>query len=71
MFLLATRRTRVGHLYICCKPLKHSSQINFIGHIGPQYGAVVDEEPIKHSDVLVEDPEEIEKHAKKLKKLEK
>ena len=29
-FLLATRRTRVGHLYICCKPLKHSSQINFI-----------------------------------------
>ena len=29
-------------------------------------GAVVDEEPIKHSDVLVEDPEEIEKHAKKL-----
>ena len=28
-------------------------------------GAVVDEEPIKHSDVLVEDPEEIEKHAKK------
>ena len=31
-------------------------------------GAVVDEEPIKHSDVLVEDPEEIEKHAKKLKK---
>ena len=33
--------------------------------------AVVDEEPIKDSDVLVEDPEEIEKHAKKLKKLEK
>ena len=30
------------------------------------YGAVVDEEPIKHSDVLVEDPEEVEKHAKKL-----
>ena len=29
-------------------------------------GAVVDEEPIKHSDVLVEDPEEVEKHAKKL-----
>ena len=29
-------------------------------------GAVVDEEPIKHSDVLVEDPEEIKKHAKKL-----
>ena len=24
-------------------------------------GAVVDEEPIKHSDVLVEDPEEVEK----------
>ena len=31
-------------------------------------GAVVDEEPIKHLDVLVEDPEEIEKHAKKLEK---
>ena len=29
-------------------------------------GAVVDEEPIKHSDVLVEDPEEVEKYAKKL-----
>ena len=29
-------------------------------------GAIVDEESIKHSDVLVEDPEEIEKHAKKL-----
>ena len=36
-----------------------------------QDGAVEDEESIKHSDVLVEDPEEIEKHAKKLKKLEK
>ena len=30
-FLLATRRRRVGHLYICYKPLKHSSQIYFIG----------------------------------------
>ena len=29
-FLLATRSTRVGHLYISYKPLKHSSQINFI-----------------------------------------
>ena len=28
----------------------------------------MDEEPIKHSDVLVEDPEEIKKHAKKLEK---
>ena len=34
-------------------------------------GAVVDEEPIKHSDVLVEDPEEIEKHAKEPEELEK
>ena len=34
-------------------------------------GAAVDEEPIKQSDVLLEDPEEVEKHAKKLKKLEK
>ena len=32
-------------------------------------GAVVDKkEPVKHSDVLVEDPEEIKKHAKKLEK---
>ena len=30
-----------------------------------QDGAVKDEESIKHSDVLVEDPEEIKKHAKK------
>ena len=29
-----------------------------------QDGAVKDEESIKHSDVLVEDPEEIEKHAR-------
>ena len=28
----------------------------------------MDEEPIKQSDVLVEDPEEIKKHAKKLEK---
>ena len=35
-------------------------------------GAVVDEEePIKHLDVLVEDPEEIEKHAKEPEELEK
>ena len=34
-----------------------------------QDGAVKDEESIKHSDVLVEDPEEIEKHAKKLEKI--
>ena len=34
-------------------------------------GAAEDEEPIKQSDVLLEDPEEVEKHAKKLKKLEK
>ena len=31
-------------------------------------GAAEDEEPIKQSDVLVEDPEEIKKHAKKLEK---
>ena len=31
-------------------------------------GAVEDKESIKHSDVLVEDPEEIKKHAKKLEK---
>ena len=34
-----------------------------------QDGAVKDEESIKYSDVLVEDPEEIEKHAKKLEKI--
>ena len=34
-------------------------------------GATVDKEPIKHSDVLVEDPEEIEKHAKEPEELEK
>ena len=28
----------------------------------------MDEEPVKHSDVLVEDPEEIKKHVKKLEK---
>ena len=33
-----------------------------------QDGAVKDKESIKHSDVLVEDPEEIKKHAKKLEK---
>ena len=31
-------------------------------------GAAEDEEPIKQSDVLVKDPEEIKKHAKKLEK---
>ena len=36
-----------------------------------QDGAVKDEESIKHSDVLVEDPEEIEKHAKEPEELEK
>ena len=35
-----------------------------------QDGAVKDDESIKHSDVLVEDPEEIKKHAKKLEKKE-
>ena len=34
-------------------------------------GAVEDKESIKHSDVLVEDPEEIEKHAKEPEVLEK
>ena len=34
-------------------------------------GATVDKEPIKHSDVLVEDPEEIEKHAKEPEELKK
>ena len=32
-------------------------------------GAAEDEEPIKQSDVLVKDPEEIKKHAKKLEKI--
>ena len=36
-----------------------------------QDGAVKDEESIKHSDVLVEDPEEIKKHAKEPEVLEK
>ena len=33
-------------------------------------GADDNKEPIKHSDVLVEDPEVIEKHAKEPEKLE-
>jgi len=33
--------------------------------------AVEDKESIKHSDVLVEDPEEIEKHAKEPGELKK
>ena len=36
-----------------------------------QDGAVKDEESIKHSDVQVEDPEVIEKHAKEQEELEK
>ena len=36
-----------------------------------QDGAVKDDESIKHSDVLVEDPEKIEKHAKEPEELEK
>ena len=36
-----------------------------------QDGAVKDEESIKHSDVLVEDPEKIEKHAKEPEELER
>ena len=66
--LLTTRLTRVGHFIFVISNSSTSSQINFIGLIGPQDGAVVDEEPIKHSDVLVENPEEIKKHAKKLEK---
>ena len=34
-------------------------------------GAVEDKESIKHSDVLVEDPEVIEKHAKEPEELGK
>ena len=36
-----------------------------------QHGAVKDEESIKHSDVLVEDPEVIGKHAKEPEELQK
>ena len=36
-----------------------------------QDGAVKDDESIKHSDVLVEDPEKIEKHAKEPEELER
>ena len=59
--LLTTRLTRVGHFIFVISNSSTSSQINFIGLIGPQDGAVVDEEPIKHSDVLVEEPEKLEK----------
>ena len=55
--LLATPRRGVGHFIFVISNSSNSSQINFIGLIGPQYGAVKEEEPIKHSDVLVEDPE--------------
>ena len=53
---------KYGYLLI---PLKDPVELRMLD------GAAEDEEPIKQSDVLLEDPEEVEKHAKKLKKLEK
>ena len=47
-------------------------EINFIGLSGhARWRSRQDDESIKHSDVLVEDPEEIKKHAKEPEVLEK
>ena len=75
----------VGHFIFILPTQVISSQIYLVQDLYIKYGyilipvkdleeldgAAVDEEPIKQSDVLLEDPEEVEKHAKKLKKLEK
>ena len=50
---------KYGYLLI---PLKDPVELRMLD------GAAEDEEPIKQSDMLVEDPEEIKKHAKKLEK---
>ena len=51
---------KYGYLLI---PLKDPVELRMLD------GAAEDEEPIKQSDVLVKDPEEIKKHAKKLEKI--
>ena len=58
-----------GHLYISCKPLilvKYTFYGSYTSTI--QYGAVTEEEPIEHSDALVDglEEEETENHVKKV-----